>query len=144
LLAAAGFTGCALLPNSPAKRRAAAQKEQTEAGKRPLLIGRITLVNAEEKFVLIDAAGTHAPAAETILRAYAGTELTGELRATKVQRRPFLIADITQGEPKRGDTVVRSGSLEPSEPLAVAVTAPTPTPAPKRRSLWLRLLPFRK
>jgi len=71
---------------------------------RPQFIGTIVLVNEDARFVLIDVG--HAPLlprAGTALKSMAGETETGVVAVGDVRRRPFAIADIVRGEPRKGD-----------------------------------------
>ena len=75
---------------------------QTEAPRR---IGTITLVNDEEHFVLIDTDMAAPPSAGTALKSFTGESASGVVAVGNVNRRPFVVADIVQGAPKKGDLV---------------------------------------
>ena len=96
--------GCAalkkvhLLPRRKSKIAAA----QAEAPRR---IGAITLVNEDERFVLIDTGMAAAPAVGTALKSFTGETASGVVAVGNVNRRPFVVADIVQGAPKKGDAV---------------------------------------
>lgn len=88
------LTGC----GSRDKRRRA------DAAPRPQFVGTITLVNETERFVLIDGGFAVLPE-EVELRSFTGEIESGLLKPTAVRRRPFIIADIVSGSPKKGDRV---------------------------------------
>ena len=100
----AGAPGCAsfkkmhLLPHrksKPAPVQAAV----------PGRVGTITLVNNDEHFVLIDTGMAAAPATGTALKCFTGEAVSGVVAVGNVNRRPFVVADIVQGAPKKGDAV---------------------------------------
>lgn len=141
LLCLALFPGCALLAQrSEKKRRVAAEKAMAEARRHPLHVGQIALVNVEDRFVLIDAVTPQNPRVGSIWRTYRAGALSGELRATGVRRRPWVIADIAHGEPQTGDTVLQPAEAEPSAaPRAEAVRSePVAPPPPKPVPFWKR------
>ncbi len=75
---------------------------------RPAVIGEVAVVDEEKKFVLIDlAANLYVPAPGTALRATNASGGTAHLRASPEQRRPFIAANIVDGDPAVGDQVVR-------------------------------------
>lgn len=113
-----------------------------EEGRRhPWIVGRITLVNEADRFALIDATSSQPGPAGTMWRAYSSGELTAELRSTGVRRRPWVIADIVQGKPRIGDTVLQPAELEPSTaPRAEAVQRDAAPPLPPPRPFWKRWL----
>ena len=70
----------------------------------PRLVGKISLVNEKQGFVLIDS--PESPKPGTVLRALSdqGKDLA-TLNVTGEQKRPFVIADIRKGTPHAGDQV---------------------------------------
>ena len=91
------ISGCTLL------RRRPKAKPATPAA--PLLIGTITLVNADGHFVLIDSGMNPSPPPGAGLKSRAADGESGELKAGAIRRRPFAIADIVKGTPRVGDQV---------------------------------------
>jgi hypothetical protein len=71
----------------------------------PLTEGRITLVNQELGFVVLDFGGTTVPAAGTPLQVFRGVHPVGAVRVTEPARGQYTSADIVQGEPQVGDHV---------------------------------------
>ena len=71
----------------------------------PVRVGTITLVNEEQRFVLIDTGMAAAPAVGTALKSFTGESASGVLAVGNVNRRPFVVADIVQGAPLKGDAV---------------------------------------
>jgi hypothetical protein len=136
------FPGCASFKKrSDAKHRAATERTVDQAGSQPLLVGKIALVNAGDRFVLIDAASTPATRVGANWRAYTGGAMSAELRATDVRRRPWVIADIVSGEPQTGDTVMQPAEAEAgTTPRAEPVRHETATPAAKPLPFWKRWL----
>ena len=102
LLAISSFSGCALLKIGGRKKRAEPEAPRATL---PRLLGKITLVNEEEKFALIDIGSLPAPEAGLKLRSMSATSETGELTVSAARRRPFVIADIESGEPQIGNRV---------------------------------------
>ncbi len=139
LLCLSLLPGCAIFqPRSDEKKRAAQEQAVAEVNRRPALVGRIALVNAEENFVLIDAGTAPAARSGAMWRAYAGDAISAELRATDVKRRPWVIADIVSGEPRTGDTVMQpAGEATGTAPRAEPVF-PEPAPPAKRVPFWKR------
>jgi hypothetical protein len=72
---------------------------------RPLFVGTITLVNETSRFVLIDVGDSVVPAQGMALKSIANGVETGVVAVGDVKRRPFAIADIVSGSPKKGDAV---------------------------------------
>ena len=71
----------------------------------PRRVGTITLVNEDERFVLIDTGMAAAPTVGTALKSFTGETASGVVAVGNVNRRPFVVADIVQGVPKKGDAV---------------------------------------
>jgi hypothetical protein len=71
----------------------------------PRRVGTITLVNEADQFVLIDTGTAAAPAAGTALKTFTGETESGVVTVGSVSRRPFVVADIVSGAPRKGDAV---------------------------------------
>ena len=71
----------------------------------PVRVGTITLVNEDVHFVLIDTGMAAAPTVGTALKSFTGENASGVLAVGNVNRRPFVVADIVQGAPMKGDAV---------------------------------------
>ena len=69
----------------------------------PQRVGTITLVNEAEHFVLIDTGVAAVPPIGTALKCFTGEASSGVVAVGNVYRRPFVVADIVQGSPKKGD-----------------------------------------
>ena len=76
--------------------------------RRPMIVGEIALVNEAKRFVLIDLqSNLYVPAPGTALHTTNASGETAHLKAGPEQKRPFIAADIVDGEPAVGDQVVR-------------------------------------
>jgi hypothetical protein len=106
----------------------------------PLMVGRVSLVNEDERFALIEADLVQPPAAGTMLRIAPASGAPVELRATGVRRRPFFVADLVRGIPAKGDAVIQ---LPPDAAASPAPVATTPALPPRKKS-WLGFLWGRK
>jgi hypothetical protein len=71
----------------------------------PRRVGTVTLVNDADQFVLIDTATAPAPEAGTALKTFTGEVESGVVTVGSVSRRPFVVADIVSGAPRKGDAV---------------------------------------
>ena len=123
---ALGLNGCAISKKKRAGREAAVR----EAMRAPRTVGTITLVNPDGKFVLVDSGMFPTPENGTTLRAFTGDAESAELRASDVRRRPFVIADIVHGLPRKGDRVMQQAAAEPEVRKAEPTAAFGPRPAP--------------
>jgi hypothetical protein len=93
------IAGCAAGPGPSAASAAPAP---------PSGVGEIALVDEEERFVLIDLdSNLYVPAPGTALRATNPAGKTAHLKASPEQKRPFIAADIVDGDPVVGDQVTR-------------------------------------
>jgi hypothetical protein len=73
-----------------------------------MVVGEIALVNEAKGFVLVDLqSNLYLPAPGSALRTTNASGKTAHLKATPEQKRPFIAADIVDGEPEVGDQVVR-------------------------------------
>ena len=80
----------------------------TGASVRPSVVGEIAVVDEEKRFVLIDLdSNLYVPAPGTALRSINPAGKSAHLKASPEQKRPFIAADIVDGEPAVGDEVVR-------------------------------------
>ena len=126
LTLALAFSGCAWGKKKRARREAAI-RAATQA---PRIVGTIALVNAEGRFALVDSGMFPTPESGAVLRAFTGDMESAELRASEVRKRPFVIADIVRGLPRKGDRVVQLASepeVRKAEPTAAAVPPPHST-----------------
>lgn len=100
---AASVVGCATLKKIRFPGRKKPKPVIAEAP-RPRFMGTVVLVNEAARFVLIDVGNAPLlPRAGTALKSMSGEEETGVVAVGDVRRRPFAIADIVRGEPKKGD-----------------------------------------
>ncbi|HEV7866711.1 MAG TPA: hypothetical protein VGO90_03450 [Chthoniobacteraceae bacterium] len=143
LLVASVLPGCAWWQKRGDKKRQVAMEARVRANReRPQFIGKVTLVNSEAGFVLIDTAGTQNPKEGTTVRTYSDGASSAELRTTGVNRRSFLIADVVSGSPRRDDEVWQEPLASPTAiPRATAVVHSTPAPTARKRSWFSRMLP---
>jgi hypothetical protein len=74
----------------------------------PRVVGEVAVVDEEKRFVLIDLeSNLYVPSPGTELRTTNAKGETAHLKASPEQKRPFVAADIVDGEPAVGDRVVR-------------------------------------
>jgi hypothetical protein len=71
----------------------------------PRRVGTVASVNEALQFVLIDVGSLYAPEPGTALKSFSHDQQTGILAVNPERRRPFIAADIIEGEPKVGDEV---------------------------------------
>jgi hypothetical protein len=106
VLALAGVTGgCSILKKIHLPGRHAKKEKPAAGPPKPQFAGTITLVNEDAHFVLIDVGTSSVPRSGTALKSMSGGVETGVLAVGDVRRRPFAVADIVSGAPKRGDQV---------------------------------------
>jgi len=93
-------TGCA--PQPPGTAAAAPRPAS------PSVVGEIAVVDEEKRFVLIDlGSNLYVPAPGATMHSTNAAGGTAHLKASPEQKRPFIAADIIDGEPAVGDEVVR-------------------------------------
>jgi hypothetical protein len=95
-------SGCGVLSKWKRERKARKTAAQPAV---PRFVGTITLVNEEDRFVLIDNGNSPVPPTGAALKSFAGEVESGVLSVGSVRRAPFVIADIVKGAPHKGDTV---------------------------------------
>jgi hypothetical protein len=99
------LSGCA--PQTRAKTPAAAAAANA-ATLEPRVVGEVAVVDEEKHFVLVDLeSNLYVPAPGTALRATNANGGVAHLKASPEQKRPFVAADIIDGDPSVGDQVVR-------------------------------------
>lgn len=113
---------CGTVRNLMAKREKPSKQDKKDDGKRDTVIGTIELVNPEQKFVLIRAQGRYIIQPGTKLHALSESGLKSVLQISPESKQTFLSADILEGFPKQGQTVI-----VPYDPTAEA-TASSPAP----------------
>ena len=93
------FPGCASQPRTPTVAPRPAL---------PSVVGEIAIVDEEKCFVLIDlGSNLYVPAPGAAMHSTNAAGATAHLKASPEQKRPFIAADIIDGEPAVGDEVVR-------------------------------------
>ena len=95
------LSGCAWMRRGASRGKS----EQPQQAAVPRLVGTIALVDAGAGFVLIDNGSQIAPPTGAALKSFSGETETAVLAVGTVRRRPFVIADIVKGEPRKGDLV---------------------------------------
>jgi hypothetical protein len=101
ILLAVALSGCGAPPHRVPPNSSSAASAAVE-------VGRITIINQKNRFVLIDLeSNLYVPAPGTPLISISPTGKTAHLKASAEQKRPFIAADILDGEPAVGDRVVR-------------------------------------
>jgi hypothetical protein len=98
-------SGCAAFKKLHLPAHRPAQPAATPAPVKPQVVGTITLVNEDAHFVLIDVGASGVPRSGTALKAMSGGAETGVVTVGEVRRRPFVVADIVRGAPRKGDRV---------------------------------------
>jgi len=97
------------------------KKKNPPAANPPQWAGTIRMVNAAEKFVLIESNTLSAIVPGETYTVIGGGAETASLQMTALREPPFLIADIVSGSPSEGDKIY----------IPRVDAAPMPTPAPK-------------
>jgi len=79
----------------------------------PTWIGRVVMVDAEHRFVLVDTGAPLKLAAGQKMIAFRDRQRTSSLVVTPDNRPPFLAAEISDGTPALGDQVALDESRPP-------------------------------
>lgn len=96
-----------LLAMITAPLRLIPRKKSPPQAEPPLRVGTIKLVDQEAKFVLIDATSIGSVLPGDPLVCIANQRETARLRLSVLRSSPFLIADITSGNPSVGERVFK-------------------------------------
>jgi len=99
------LTGCGLLGKK--------QPDDTPEATLPTWVGKIVMVDATHRFVLIEGGMLARMAPDADLLAFRERRRTASLRLTAESRPPYLAADIIEGLPAIGDTVALDESRPP-------------------------------
>ncbi|MEX1010331.1 MAG: hypothetical protein WEC72_03190 [Chthoniobacterales bacterium] len=85
----------------------------------PAWIGRVVMVDATHRFVLVDTGAGASLGAGTAVMTLRDKRRTGLLRITDEVRPPYVAMEILEGAPALGDqAVIDEGRPEPPEPPA--------------------------
>ena len=110
LVLALGLPGCAHHGQKRPPKAQAARPSKTV----PVMVGTVSLVNEEQKFVMIDSGSGASPTPGVGLKIEGPVGATPvELLAGDVHHRPFTVADIVSGVPKVGDKVFEERTTIP-------------------------------
>jgi len=69
------------------------------------ITGKVTLVNKQYAFVVVDFGAQRPPVTGTTLTVRRANQVVGHVRVTEPVRGRFVTADIVDGEPRAGDEV---------------------------------------
>ena len=86
----------------------------------PTWVGRVVMVDAVHRFVLVDAGSGSAPAAGRDVVTLRDKRQTALLRVTAEARPPYIAMDIVEGEPALGDQAALEEGREPPTDTPVA------------------------
>jgi hypothetical protein len=107
LLSCLTITGSTLILSSCAPNKQP-EAQASAAAVAPRVVGEVAVVDEEKRFVLIDLeSNLYVPAPGAALRAINAKGGIAHLKASPEQKRPFVAADIVDGDPAVGDEVVR-------------------------------------
>ena len=101
-LALNSFCGCSARTKSVPAREAANTKPQT------IRVGEVSVVDERKRFVLIDLqSNLYVPEPGVRLRTLRNATETAKLKVAPERKRPFIAADVIEGDPAMGDEVVQ-------------------------------------
>jgi len=93
----------------------------------PAWLGRVVMVDATHRFVLVDTGAGTAPAAGTAVMTLREKRRTAVLRVTDEVRAPYVAMEIVNGAPALGDqAVIDEGGAAAAADLASAGNEPPP------------------
>ena len=103
------LTNCGLLLLAGCASAARSKAVPTgNAAAAPRVVGEVAVVDEEKRFVLIDLqSNLYVPPPGTELHTTNSAGETAHLKASTEQKRPFIAADIVDGEPAVGDEVLK-------------------------------------
>ncbi len=110
LLLSGGLSGCGGSSASlPAYERKTSVSQNSSARRlpleRPVRLGRVSMINTEEEFALIELSSPLMPKEQTTLYAFKNQMRSAQLKVSGERQTPFLIADIVEGHPSQNDLV---------------------------------------
>ena len=106
LLLPLALTGCGLLWK---------KKPPVPEATLPAWVGRVVMVDADNRFALVDTGAPAQIAPGTKLLAFREQRRTATLSATADNRPPYMAADITEGLPSTDDQVALDETHPPQE-----------------------------
>ena len=89
------------------------KEDDTPEATLPTWVGRVVMVDATHRFVLVEGGMLARLAPDANLLAFREGRRTAALRLTAENRPPYLAADITEGLPAIGDNVALDESRPP-------------------------------
>lgn len=98
-------SGCSSFSHKKKEAAASASQQDPAAQPKPVLVGTITFVNPEQRFVLIEVSPRSMPESGQALKCLSNGEESGIVAVTEEREPPFISADIVKGEPHKGDEV---------------------------------------
>lgn len=96
-------TGCATRTPRPSLPVAPTQTSSIAPVNFGVTTGKIAILNAQLKFVVVDFGGQRQPPVGATLGVFRAGQRSGTIRLTEPVRGQFVTADILDGEPKPGD-----------------------------------------
>lgn len=117
---------------SSSRDRSKEKEKPAIVPRQPAFVGTVTLVNLESQFVLIDNGLLPIPPIGLVLKSYTAGVESAELVTSAARRRPFTIADIRHGTPRKGDRVfVASSAVLPAQVPSQPGVQPGNSPLPE-------------
>ncbi|MBU3664364.1 MAG: hypothetical protein FGM15_00590 [Chthoniobacterales bacterium] len=101
-----GLAGCALFGK---------KKNAVPEATLPPLLGRVIMVDAEHRFVLLDSGASSALAPGAQVVTFRDKRRTSVLRTTGESQPPYIALAIVAGEPALGDQAALEGSVQPAQ-----------------------------
>ena len=101
----AALCGCSWFDSAPPKPIVIRIPRAQPLVQVPKLVGRVSMVNADGRFVLVESDQSAALNPGTALKCFRDGVETGVVAVGQERRRPYVTADIVTGDPQRGDQV---------------------------------------
>jgi hypothetical protein len=97
--------GCSWFHSAPPKPAIIKMPRAEPLTQLPKLVGIVTLVNSDDRFVLVEENQGIPLHPGTALKTFRAGVESGVIAVGQESRRPFITADIVSGDPQRGDQV---------------------------------------
>jgi len=128
-------TGCGMMQHYTEKLSQIGRKKSKSENKAPeeIVLGVIEMVNPEQRFVLIRVESSFGVNAGTVLETRTASGTKTKLVVSPEKKSNFVSADIMEGYPQQGETVVIA-SVQPTPAVANANPDATVKTLPKPAS----------
>lgn len=109
------LSSCSTMNHLLQKRLGKSSKTAVPREPKNQIIGTIEMINPEQHFVLVKTSYRMALSPGTKLETLAANGLKAVLTVTPEHKMNFISADITEGFPQQGDTVILPATIKPPD-----------------------------